>query len=91
MNIVLATMLTKEYAVCPECGSDKIDNGEGALHIEENTFVRSCKCGWEIKVDAEDPHGPCENCIKADWIDMYGTMIYGCDMSHCIADEERDG
>ena len=90
MNIIPATKLTEEYAVCPKCGSDKIGNGAGTLTIDEDIFTRSCRCGWEVKVDVEEAHEPCKNCIKADWIDMYGTMIYGCDMSHCIADEERD-
>lgn len=34
--------------------------------------------------------GPCRDCHKAGWIDMHGKMIWGCDMSHCIADPADD-
>lgn len=91
MNIIPARKLTEQYAVCPECGNDRIGNGEGALVVDEDTFTRSCKCGWKITVDVEEPSEPCKNCFIADWIDMYGTMIYGCNMSSpCLAYEERD-
>lgn len=30
---------------------------------------------------------PCRDCPKADVIDMYGKLIYGCDMIYCIADD----
>lgn len=29
---------------------------------------------------------PCRDCTRADWIDMYGKIIWGCDMSRCIMD-----
>lgn len=29
----------------------------------------------------------CRDCLKADVIKMYGKLIYGCDISHCIADD----
>ena len=31
----------------------------------------------------------CRDCPKADVIDMYGELIYGCDMSHCIAENNE--
>lgn len=51
MNVVDSMELIKKYANCPECGSDKIGNGEGSLIIEENIFKRGCKCGYSITVD----------------------------------------
>lgn len=38
--------------------------------------------------DVELPNHSCENCSRADWTDMYGKLVYICDMSHCIADDE---
>ncbi|MGG3987310.1 DUF3797 domain-containing protein [Bacillus smithii] len=45
--------IIKKYLKCSKCGSDKIGDGEGMLEIDDDTFKRSCKCGWtvEIKVD----------------------------------------
>jgi hypothetical protein len=37
-----------KYAICPECGNDKIGGGAGALIIEDNTFKRTCSCGWSV-------------------------------------------
>ena len=37
-----------------------------------------------MEAERKEPKEPCKSCPKADWIDMYGVMIYGCDMSHCI-------
>ena len=37
----------------------------------------------------EREESPCKNCPRADLIDMYGKIIWGCDMSICImADTE---
>ena len=46
-----ALVIMKKYINCPICGSNKIGNGKGAIIIEENTFIRSCKCGWSVKTD----------------------------------------
>lgn len=32
----------------------------------------------------------CQNCKIAGVIDMYGVLIYGCDMSHCITEEVNE-
>lgn len=38
----------------------------------------------------QEPIEPCKSCPYADWIDMYGTIIWGCDMSSCrLAKEEE--
>lgn len=53
MNLRRATELTKKYALCQQCGSDRVGGtpSEGALIIEDEVFTRSCKCGWSITVD----------------------------------------
>lgn len=45
MNIRNTVRLTEKYAHCLKCGSEKIGNGEGTLIVEENVFIRTCKCG----------------------------------------------
>ena len=51
MNPLKAVQLMKEYSKCLDCGNEDIGDGEGVLSIEDNIFIRSCKCGWEIKID----------------------------------------
>ncbi|MGE6347876.1 DUF3797 domain-containing protein [Bacillus mycoides] len=46
MDILQKLRLTREHAECPDCGNDMLGNGEGTLIIEDNTFERTCKCGW---------------------------------------------
>lgn len=50
--------LTKKYGACLECGNDKVggEPSQGALHIGDEIFTRSCKCGWEIVVDRRIKH-----------------------------------
>lgn len=50
MKALKAVELLRKFNNCPECGSGKVGNGEGKVQIHENTFIRSCKCGWEIEV-----------------------------------------
>lgn len=51
MNVIKALELMKQYEKCPQCGNELIGNGEGALIVDENTFVRNCKCGFSVKVE----------------------------------------
>ncbi|WP_276914084.1 DUF3797 domain-containing protein [Aneurinibacillus aneurinilyticus] len=50
MNAWKTTELMRKYSECPECGNDAIGNGEGTLRITDDTFTRTCKCGWNIEV-----------------------------------------
>lgn len=50
MDIRESLDLMNKYNKCPECGSDKVGNGEGVLDVGDSTFFRSCKCGWEVEV-----------------------------------------
>jgi hypothetical protein len=53
MNLRKSVELMGKYAVCPECGNDKIGGGAGTLVIEDNTFERTCKCGWSVKEEVQ--------------------------------------
>ncbi|NRS50992.1 DUF3797 domain-containing protein [Brevibacillus sp. HB2.2] len=50
MNAWKAVQLMKKYSKCAECGSEVVGNGEGTLDINDDTFKRTCKCGWSIEV-----------------------------------------
>lgn len=51
INAVSAIKLMQKYADCPNCGNDKVGNGQGKLIIEDDTFTRECRCGFNITVD----------------------------------------
>lgn len=53
MNVNEVSMLMKKYSVCPECGNEKVggEPAEGAMHIKDYVFTRSCKCGWSVTED----------------------------------------
>lgn len=48
MTIRNTAKLTAKYACCPKCGNNKCGNGEGKLIVEENVFIRTCKCGNKV-------------------------------------------
>nr|WP_309145155.1 DUF3797 domain-containing protein [Brevibacillus sp. HB2.2] len=50
VNAWKAVQLMKKYSKCAECGSEVVGNGEGTLDINDDTFKRTCKCGWSIEV-----------------------------------------
>jgi transcription elongation factor Elf1 len=54
MKLTESIDLLERYAVCPECGNDKVGDGEGLLEISGNTFLRSCKCGWTIQIKQKE-------------------------------------
>lgn len=58
MNIRESSELMKKYNVCPECGNDRIDGepSQGSLIIEDEVFIRGCKCGWSVTVDRRIKH-----------------------------------
>ena len=51
MNAGRMLAIMPKYNDCPKCGSDKVGNGEGAIIVEDDTYTRKCKCGFEITVD----------------------------------------
>lgn len=54
MNALKTMKLMEKYTHCACCGSDKIGAGAGSLIVEDDTFTRSCACGWTIAVDEDD-------------------------------------
>ncbi|NEZ76673.1 DUF3797 domain-containing protein [Clostridium botulinum] len=43
--------IMKKYEKCPKCRNNKIGNGEGGIIVEDDTYTRTCKCGFKITVD----------------------------------------
>lgn len=53
MNVRTLIPIMKKYEKCPNCGSTTIGNGEGAIIVEEETYTRTCKCGFKITVNED--------------------------------------
>ncbi|HEL7585444.1 DUF3797 domain-containing protein [Clostridioides difficile] len=51
MKMINVFKLLSMYCFCPKCGSDKLGEGEGKLIVDEHTYYRECKCGFNILVD----------------------------------------
>ncbi|SPY16926.1 Domain of uncharacterised function (DUF3797) [Paenibacillus polymyxa] len=50
MNILRTLELVNKYSKCPDCGSEHVANGAGTLIVEDDIFIRTCKCGWSVTV-----------------------------------------
>ncbi|WEG14125.1 DUF3797 domain-containing protein [Pullulanibacillus sp. KACC 23026] len=48
-----ALELMEKYSNCPDCGSDRLGNGKGTLNIDEDGFIRTCNCGFSIKINSK--------------------------------------
>lgn len=51
MNAYKLLEIMPKYEKCPMCGSTSIGNGAGGIIVEDETFTRTCKCGFKITVD----------------------------------------
>lgn len=51
MNIRALMPILKKYEKCPSCGSTTIGNGQGGIIIEDDTYTRTCICGFRKTVD----------------------------------------
>lgn len=51
MNAFKLLAIMPKYEKCPDCGNDKVGNGQGAIIVEDDTYTRKCKCGFKITVD----------------------------------------
>jgi|GEM_PF-6874879 hypothetical protein len=86
MNAVKAMNLCRKYAKCPKRGSGDLMNGEGSLEVTDDTFKRTCKCGWSVCVDEEDrlinhPDGQLSSDLSSDEImgmHLDGTLCEQC-------------
>lgn len=54
MNYFKARKLMIKYAYCPKCGSENLGNGQGGITLENDTFRRWCKCGFDKTVNEDD-------------------------------------
>ena len=54
MNALKSIDLMNKYVDCPCCGNEYIGNGQGGIIIEDDTFRRWCKCGYDITIDEDD-------------------------------------
>lgn len=50
MNARRAMQLMEQYEECQECGNQYVGNGEGTVEVTDDTFKRTCKCGWKIEI-----------------------------------------
>ena len=50
MNALTAVELFRKYNKCKKCGSDKLGNGSGTVEVTDDTFRRTCKCGWVVVI-----------------------------------------
>lgn len=50
MNAYKLLEIMPKYEKCPNCGSTTIGNGQGGIIVEDETFTRTCKCGFKITV-----------------------------------------
>lgn len=51
MNAYKLLEIMPKYEKCPNCGSTTIGIGQGGIIVEDETFTRTCKCGFKITVD----------------------------------------
>lgn len=49
MNMSTKLKFMGLFSKCPNCGNERLGNGEGEMYIDETSFGRTCKCGYEIK------------------------------------------
>ncbi|WP_434793115.1 hypothetical protein TPDSL_23050 [Terrisporobacter petrolearius] len=54
MNWLKSMELMEKYIYCPTCGNEYIGNGQGGIIVEDDTFRRWCKCGFDITVNEDD-------------------------------------
>ena len=51
MDVRNLLAIMPKYNNCPNCNSAYIGNGQGEVIVKDNTFTRSCECGFSITVD----------------------------------------
>lgn len=61
MNMFKASELMDKYGACPDCGNDLLGENQGGIVVEEDTFRRFCKCGFDLVVNSDSK---AEECLK---------------------------
>jgi predicted nucleic-acid-binding Zn-ribbon protein len=54
MNAWKTVELMRKYSRCPKCGNEYVGNGEGTLDVSDDTFIRTCKCGWKVEIKQKE-------------------------------------
>jgi hypothetical protein len=54
MKMNTSIQLMQKYAACPVCENSLLGEGNGTLAVDNNRFVRSCRCGWRIELGAQE-------------------------------------
>lgn len=52
MNIENVIELLDKYGTCPQCGNNILNGNENSLIIEEDSFIRTCECGFKMALNA---------------------------------------
>ena len=76
-----------------EMGIDVPDCHFGYFNMEQLKRAYKILKKWQQKPPEnmlyEPASPPCKDCFLAEWTDMYGTMVWACDMSACIKAHEE--
>lgn len=51
MDVKTLLPIMKKYEKCPKCGNDKVGTDEGGIIVEDDTYTRTCKCGFKITIN----------------------------------------
>jgi len=53
MNAVDFLNISRFINDCPNCGHDRVGNGEGTLSVDDSIINRTCKCGFRFEYDVD--------------------------------------
>lgn len=96
MNMRKSLKLMDKYAKCPECGNDKVGDGQGGIIVEDDYFRRFCNCGFDITIDEDENKLEVANCsvcgnhtLKSDL--KVCAICKSSFCTYCVNDEYEDG
>lgn len=52
--IEISMALMKAYEKCLKCKNGYVGKGQGTLLVDDWEFIRTCKCGFEVRVNIEE-------------------------------------
>lgn len=53
------------------------------MNLKDNYLQYALNNCGEKKLIIEEPSEPCKSCPYAEWYELYGAMVYCCDLSSC--------